>query len=155
MKKTPLLLLAAFAAQLTVTSCGKDEDKTVTPAPTPTPTPTNKELLVGTWKVINYADDSNKNKTMDNTEIYPPDSLDEFRFSFNNDGTGVSYERYDTQLDTTKYKWYLNDDKTLILLPDFDPEDTAVFFVDKVSQSDLVLKDEGSAYYSWIIFKKQ
>lgn len=156
MKKTPLLLLAAFAAQLTVTSCGKDEDKTATPTPTPTPVPTNKELLIGMWKVKSYADDDNKNLVMDESELYPPDSNQEFKFVFNNDGTGAAYDKYHTVIDTTKYKWYMDGDTSVLLLPDFDPTDSVLFKIDKISKTDLILKDSGDQlYYSWIVFTRQ
>ncbi len=153
-KKPTLLLFAALAAQLTITSCGKDEDKTATP--TPTPTPTNKELLIGTWQVKHYADDDNKNLIMDESELYPPDSNQEFRFMFNSDGTGAAFEKYETVIDTTKYKWYMNGDTSVLLLPDFDPTDSVLFTIDKVSKTDLILKDSGDPlYYSWIVFTKQ
>jgi hypothetical protein len=156
MKKTPLLLLASFAAQLTVTSCGKDEDKTATPTPAPTPTPTNKELLVGLWKVKQYADDDNKNLVMDDSELYPPDSAEEFQFAFNNDGTGAAFDRYGMDTDTVKYKWYLSDDKNILLLPDFDPSDSTLLSIDKIYKTDLILKDSGDPlYFSWIVFTKQ
>ena len=154
MKKPTLLLFAALAAQLTITSCGKDEDKTATP--TPTPTPTNKELLIGTWKVKQYADDDNKNLIMDESELYAADSNEDTKFIFNSDGTGAACIGYNTAIDTTKYKWYISDDKSVLLLPDFDPTDSVLFTIDKVSKTDLILKDSGDPlYYSWMIFTKQ
>lgn len=144
MKRLNRIITTAGASLLLLGSCKKDNNNNNVV----------HDNLIGSWKAVTDARDSNNNGIIDAGETTPDAMFVNYLWVFKSDGT-LSYMEYGTIL-AGQWSWQLVANNSYLKTTDAGAAGTVIYkHIDNISSTSLTLKDTSGGVTTWVTFQKQ